>query len=106
MICFATLEVTFAIFLRQSLAVAGYEGVRTAVLPGGSTALASVEIERILEERRVKDAIYTFSKSPETAVPGEMITLTISAPSNANSFVSTGFLAPSTIAISATMVRE
>src|SRR3954462_15943353 len=54
LIVLATIESCSAMCLKQSLTVAAYEGVRTAIATGGSAAKVRTICNSILQDRRVQ----------------------------------------------------
>ena len=52
----ATIESCSALFLKQSLTVAAYEGVRTAIEKGSTTANVQTACDQILADRRIQGA--------------------------------------------------
>src|SRR5436305_6888714 len=63
LIVVATIESCSAMFLKQSLTVAAYEGVRTAIATGGSAANAQTVCNAILKDRRVQGSHITINPS-------------------------------------------
>ncbi len=104
--CFGSLELTFYIFLKQSLATAAYESARNAASPAGTASSATEEGTRIFDERRIVGASLNFSMPPESSTPGQILTVTVSAPMSQNTYLRTGLFSPKTVAVSASMVRE
>ncbi len=104
--CFATLELTFYINLKQSLATAAYEAVRGASGLNGTNEKAQQEAERIFEEREINNASYSINRTAEESKSGDILTVTVSAPMSANTSVHSGIFTPKSINVSATMVRE
>ena len=50
------MEATNMVFLKQSLAVAAYEGGRTSVVPGATTADVVAKCQEILDDRKIQGA--------------------------------------------------
>jgi len=101
-----TIEACSAIFLKQSLTVAAYEGVRTAVLDGtpGSVQAAC---KQILTDRKVQRATVTMTPADLSSLePGEFIDVTVSAPCDPNSVVPTTFYRGRTLSTTASMMVE
>jgi Flp pilus assembly protein TadG len=103
----ATLEACSAIFLKQSLTVAAYEGVRTALVDGQTAGAVQSTCNQILADRNVDGARVTISPSDIGALqPGDYINVTVSAPCNVNSLVPTNFYSGRTLSSTATMMIE
>jgi Flp pilus assembly protein TadG len=78
---FATIEITDSIFLKQILAIAAYEGARSAAEPGALAQTAREKAEEILAQHGVQGA--NVSVTPEVGlatIRGTNITVTVSAP--------------------------
>src|SRR3954447_10127741 len=88
----ATIESCSALFLKQSLTVAAYEGVRTAIEKGSTTANIQTACDQILADRRIQAAQVTINPANKAAMkPGDFIAVTVTAPCNSNSPVPTTF---------------
>lgn len=95
------------IFLKQSLAVAAYEGAHTAVAPNATAADVRTTCEAILRDRRVNNPQIEVIPGNLDAVPeGEYFEIRISAPSNQNSIVPGKFFRGRTLTSSAVMMKE
>ena len=57
----ATIEACSALFLKQSLTVAAYEGVRTAIDKAATTANVQTACNQILADRKIKGATVTIN---------------------------------------------
>ncbi len=107
LLVFASIEACSMIFVRQSLSAAAYESVRVAIKEDTKTNDAKKRCEQILEGRKVNKAKIDFSPSNiKDAVPGEPITVTVSAPCDANSIMPPWFFGGRKLSATATMVRE
>jgi Flp pilus assembly protein TadG len=79
------MEAADVIFLKQTLHVAAYEAARAAIKPDSTSTLAEDAAEQILNTRQVSDYEITFTPSNVSGVdPGEIITVTVSAPVSEN----------------------
>jgi Flp pilus assembly protein TadG len=107
LIVIATIEACSAIFLKQSLTVAAYEGTRTALADRSVPGSVEAAVNQVLTDRKVKGATITI-KPANIAVlqPGDFIDVTISAPCNANSVVPTTFYRGRTLQATASMMVE
>lgn len=102
-----TLEASTIIFLKQSLSIAAYEGVRTAVTVGATETEIQDAATRILNQRRVADGTVTVSPSPLAAQPVQTwITVDVSAPASSNSVVQGIFMSTYVVRAQATMMKE
>ena len=103
----ATIEACSAIFLKQSLTVAAYEGVRTALKEGNTAASVQATCNQILSDRNVEGAIVTLSPADISLLnPGEYIDVTVSAPCDTNSLVPTSFYRGRRLSATASMMVE
>jgi hypothetical protein len=77
----ATIEANSMIFLRQSLSVAAYEGVRTAISSGATAAKVQATCKQILSDRHVAGATITVNPTNfAAAAPGIYVDVTVTAP--------------------------
>lgn len=103
----ATIEACSAVFLKQSLTVAAYEGVRTALVEGNTATSVQAVCNRILQERKVQGAAVAVTPSNISSLQaGDFIDVTVSAPCDANSLVPTAFYRGRMLSASASMMVE
>jgi Flp pilus assembly protein TadG len=102
----AAIEACSALFLKQSLTVAAYEGVRTAIEQNATTANVQTTCNQILADRKIKGATVTISPVITTLKPGDFINVTVSAPCTPNSPVPTTFYRGRTLSATASMMIE
>jgi hypothetical protein len=103
----ATLESCSALFLKQSLTVAAYEGIRMAIDKGESATTVQARCSQVLTERRIQGGQVTVSPTDIAALkPGDYVKVTVSAPCASNSVVPTTFFRGRTLSASATMMVE
>jgi Flp pilus assembly protein TadG len=103
----ATIESCSALFLKQSLTVAAYEGVRTAIEKGSTTANIQTACNQILADRRIQGATVTVNPANKAAMqPGDFIDVTVSAPCASNTPVPTTFFRGRTLTAKASMMIE
>ena len=101
------IEACTMIFLKQSLSVAAYEGMRTALEQNASLTDVEQTCQQILDERRVRGANISLSPTNFNALrPGEYFTLSVSAPCNDNSIIPASFFSGKTMTGAATMMKE
>ncbi|HEX5472420.1 MAG TPA: TadE family protein [Lacipirellulaceae bacterium] len=103
----ATIESCSAIFLKQSLTVAAYEGVRTAIENGAKSSDVQSVCNQILADRRVKGTSITVNPSNIAALnPGDYVNVTVTAPCGPNSPVPPVFFRGRTLTTTASMMIE
>jgi hypothetical protein len=103
----ASLEACSMIFLDHSLTIASYEGVRTAINYDATNSAVNNRCNEIIDEREVADANIAFNPANVANVPrGEQITITVSAPCDANAILPLWFYQGRTLTVSTTMVKE
>lgn len=103
----ATLQACSMFYLRQSLSVAAYEGIRKAVDFRTSSSEVEDACNRILTSRNVNGATILISPSDYTTAPRESwITVTVTAPCNTNSPLRGWFYEDKSLSGSATFMKE
>lgn len=103
----ATMEACSAIFLKQSVTVAAYEGVRTALVETATAASVQAACDQILSDRKVRGAQVTVQPSNIAALEaGEFVNVTVTAPCDQNSVVPTTFYRGRTMTATASMMIE
>lgn len=104
---FASIELCSALYLRQTLTIAAYEGARVACHPQGLQADATQAANRILTERRINGGQITFSPTTINGLPdGTLIRVTVQAPAASNSLLRFGFFGTSQLSVSCSMRKE
>jgi len=84
LLIFGAIELANAVFLKQSLTVAAYEGGRAISRAGATEAQAEARVEEILEVRRVSEYQLSFSPEVTASTPrGTTLQITVSAPASA-----------------------
>jgi Flp pilus assembly protein TadG len=107
MLVVATIESCSALFLKQSLTVAAYEGVRAAIEKTGTTASIQKACDQILADRKIQGAKVTVNPANKASLKaGEYIQVSVSAPCAPNSPVPTTFFRGRTLTASASMMVE
>ena len=95
------------IFLKQSLTVASYEGVRAALEESAVATDVHRTSQQVLTDRRVQGSIVSIDPVDfENLVPGEYISVTITAPADSNSVIPGNFYRARTLSATATMMKE
>ncbi len=107
LIVIATIEACSALFLKQSLTVAAYEGVRTALAERQVSGSVQNACDQVLADRNVRGATVTISPANIAALQaGDFIDVTVSAPCDSNSVVPTTFYRGRTLSATASMMVE
>lgn len=102
-----TLECCTMIFLKQSLTIAAYEGVRTGLEDRAVANDVRRTSQQILTQRRVRGGTVAVNPNNIPAVPtGQYITVTVSAPADRNSVIPGSFFRGRVLSGSATMMKE
>jgi hypothetical protein len=103
----ATIEACSAVFLKQSLTVAAYEGVRTALVEGATDGKVQSTCKQILTDRRIEGATVKVSPVDIASLKaGDFVDVTISAPCGENSVVPTTFYRGRILSATASMMIE
>ena len=107
LIVLATIESCSAIFLKQSLTISAYEGIRAAIAKGATTASVQTACNQVLDDRRIQGSTVTLTPAKISSLkPGDFIDVTVSAPCNSNSPVPTTFFRGKTMSAKASMMIE
>ena len=86
LIVLGSIEAASAVFVRQGLAVAAYEGVRQIIRRDGDLTEAKARAQAVLDQRSIKKTKITFQPANAASLPrGEVITVRIEASMDANS---------------------
>jgi hypothetical protein len=103
----ATIEACSMVFLKQSLSIAAYEGVRAAVAPATSTSAINQSCSQVLKDRRIAGGTVTINPANLTSLkPGSFVDVTVSAPCAKNTVVPNVFYRGKTITATASMMIE
>lgn len=104
---FGSIEMCSAIYLRQTLTIAAYEGARVACHPQGSTSDAHSAAQRILTERHINGGSIAFSPSNFDGVAqGTVIQVSVMAPVANNSLLRFGVFGNSQLTADCSMRKE
>lgn len=107
MIVFASIEACSMIFLRQSLQTTAYEAVRVACNMNGTADTAIKRGTEMLAQRKVKNGKVQVQPTNLPAVAtGDPVTITVSAPLDANRLFPKWFMGSGTFVVSCVMLRE
>ena len=81
----ATIEACTMIYLKQSLTVAAYEGARTALTPGATSADVTTQATQVLTDRDVQGGSVALTPLVfETAATGSYLRVQATAPCDMN----------------------
>jgi hypothetical protein len=107
LIVIATIEACSALFLKQSLTVAAYEGARTTLSDRMTPGSVEAACNQVLNDRKVDGATITTKPTNLASLqPGDFFDITISAPCDKNSVVPTTFYRGRTLQATASMMIE
>lgn len=105
LLIFASVEFSRFNMIRNAAANAAYEGCRRATVPGATAAQAQASANSILTAASISGS--TVTVSPGTiATDTKIITVTVSVPTAANSWVAAAFFKDAAISRSCTLTRE
>lgn len=103
----ASLEACSMIFLDHSLTIASYEGVRVAINYDGTNATVLARCNQIINDRGVAGATVAMIPANVANVDrGNRVTITVSAPCNANALLPPWFYGGKSLTCFTTMVKE
>ena len=82
-----TLEISSAIFLKETLTIAAYEGARSGVPRKSTNQMAIAQAQRVLDARGITNATVTVTPEDVTQLNAlDVVTVQVSAPIADNSF--------------------
>lgn len=105
----STIDICSAIFLRESLTLAAYEGSRVGVERGGTDAIVTSRIQNFLDERSIVydgGSIQISDPGFNTAGTLEHVTVTVTVPCAGNMPLTGGLFVGRNISASITMRKE
>jgi len=107
LIVLGAIEATHAIFLKQALSAAAYEGMRVAIEPRSTQAEATEHANSILKSRLVNGSKLVFNPSNFDEVErGQKVSLVVSAPISANSPFIGRVIPDRVVSVRTVMVKE
>ncbi len=107
LITFGAVEGASMIFLKQTLAQAAYEGAKVAIHRNATNADVTAATQRVLAGRALNDVTVNLNPSNiRSARRGDLITIEVIAPSDANSIFPFGPFKGRVVAGRAVMVKE
>lgn len=102
-----TIECCSMIFLKQTLAIAAYEGGHKALMPAASVADATKTCNDILTARNVKSAtVQIIPGDLDQVAEGDYFEVRVSAPTDDNRVVPLSFFGGQTLSASAFYMKE
>ena len=106
LIVLGTIEAGSLLFLKQTLVQAAYEGAKVAIVSGDSDKVEEI-VQAVADGRNLQDVQVIFTPSDITNLPpGEMLTITVTAPGDSNSLIPFGPFKNQVVRTSASMIRE
>jgi TadE-like protein len=107
MLLLASLEACSMIFLDHGLTIASYEGVRVAINYDGTNSAVLAKCNEIINDRGIAGANISLNPSNVANVPrGEPISITVSAPCDANAILPPWYYGGKTLTATTVMVKE
>ncbi len=107
LLVFGSIEASSFIFLKQSLNVAAYEGIRESIRVGSGNAEAIDRAQNILNARNVRDFQINFPDGDSGAASrGDEIVIEVSAPTETNSPLAGQFVTNRILTARVVMVKE
>jgi Flp pilus assembly protein TadG len=104
-IAFGAIEATNAVFLKERLTAAAYEGARSATGPGHTTATATAVAQNVLTQFAISNSTITISPTITiSTTTGTQVTVTVAAPFSSNSCMTPYILGKVLGNVSATVV--
>jgi Flp pilus assembly protein TadG len=107
LLVFGSIEAASFIFLKQSLQVAAYEGIREAIRPGASDSTAVSRATAILNSRFIRDANVRFASGSVASLSrGQQVVIEVSAPTRTNSPLAGQWVSNRTLTTRLVMLKE
>lgn len=101
------IETCSMIFVKQSLAIAAYEGAHVGIKANATVGEIRTTCEAILRDRRVQGATITVTPNNLNAIPvGDYIEVRVTAPSDRNGVLPVRFFRGRTLDASAVVMKE
>lgn len=102
-----TIEACSMIYLKQTLTAAAYEGIRSSLVAGSTTADVEAACRRVLDPRNVQNATITITPANYSSQPEQTwITVRVSALGGDNSVIAGWFYDALVVDGQATMMKE
>lgn len=107
LLVFGSIEAASFIFLKQSLHVAAYEGIRVAIRSGATSANGESNAINILNSRNVRDFSISFPTGETSRIArGEPVIIEVTAPTQSNSPLAGQFVPNRLLTARVVMVKE
>ncbi len=107
LLVFGAIEASSFIFLKQSLNVAAYEGIRESIRADSNSSNGVNRAENILDSRNVQDFSIAFPDGDSAgASRGDEIVIEVSAPTSSNSPLAGQFVTNRVLTARIVMVKE
>lgn len=104
---FASIEACSMIHLKQALQTSACEAARVAIAIQGNAAAAVARGQQILDQQHVFDGTVTVAPAePQHLAPGEPVTVTVTAPIDANRVMPPWFFQSGPVTVRCTMLKE
>lgn len=102
-----SIEATNAVFLKQALTTAAYEGIREAVRNSSDQSLANLRANDVLTARNVRGSSVSFIPANiDSVARGELVQIEVAAPLGQNSPFIGRVITDRSIRVRSTMVKE
>lgn len=103
---FGAIELSNAVFMKQSLNMAAYEAAKVITSPGSNESLARTRCQQVLNIRRIANYTLTFSPTVTGSTPrGTQVSVTVTAPASNLSYGPVRFMAGRNVSSTVVMVR-
>ncbi len=107
LLVFGSIEAASFIFLKQSLQVAAYEGIREGIRSGASEGSALARANAIISSRVIRDTNVRFvTGSPAATTRGQQVIIEVSAPTRTNSPLAGQWVPNRTLTTRLVMLKE
>lgn len=107
LLVFGSIEAASFIFLKQTLQVAAYEGIREAIRSGADDGGAAASARAILSSRAVRDADVRFPLGSLASITrGQQVVIEVSAPTRTNSPLAGQWVPNRTLTARVVMLKE
>jgi Flp pilus assembly protein TadG len=106
-VALGSIEATNAIFLKQHLTSAAYEGARKATTPGKTVTDATTAAQNVLTQFAITGGAITVTPAVGTAtVPSTQVSVTVTAPLSSNTPLGAFIIGKTMTTIGATVVMD
>jgi Flp pilus assembly protein TadG len=106
-IVLGSIEATNAIFLKEHLTSAAYEGARSAITPGQTSAGATQAAQNVLTQFGISEGTVTITPTITASTPtGTQVTVNVTAPLSSNSCMQPYIIGKGITSVGATVVMN